>query len=181
MRMRGGGPRDGDHLAGQGEMPSEARFASPDPAWEHAYVLRGTEQTGFSYEYAGLRLVAPRNEEVQCPECGRKLPWRAPPETATEEGAVRQHAKVCRLMAMVYEAEGKIARGEVPSPGPHLRPDPDKTAEMFRSLAKEFWWFESVLERISGYLTMDPTPNDAMIAAEAEVVLALRQLRELAE
>ncbi len=68
----------------------------------------------------------------------------APGESETLE----EPGKVCLLMAMAYDAEAESGSG-LPA---HLRPDPAKTAAMFRRLAAEVERLAGDAETLRGYL-----------------------------
>lgn len=51
-----GGPKDGNRLDVLGDAPSELIWEHPDATWRTHYVLRGTRETGYYYEYVGERL-----------------------------------------------------------------------------------------------------------------------------
>lgn len=70
-----GGPQDGERVSTTSSLPSDLRFpvAGDNATWEHAYTLRGTSATGYFYEHAGFRLVAPSGERIECPSCDAVL------------------------------------------------------------------------------------------------------------
>lgn len=53
-----GGPQDGERIEVlSANRPSELVFYRPDATSEYYYLLRGTTESGWLYEYAGVRIV----------------------------------------------------------------------------------------------------------------------------
>ncbi len=68
-----GGPYDGESFAlvVNRLKPSELRFGDKvhPQCWDHAYTLRGTQETGYYYEYIGQRDLDPLHP---CDENGQE-------------------------------------------------------------------------------------------------------------